>query len=121
MILSAAAVGVICGIVGGAFARSISFVTELRAEHKWLVFVLPFGGIVSVALYKLAKTEGIGTDRVLEAATGVSKIPMRLMPVVFTASVITHLFGGSAGTEKSFYKNFCRRLYRYCSYNDIRY
>ncbi len=99
MAFSAAAVGVICGVIGGVFANIISFVTELRAEHKWLVFVLPFGGIVSVALYKLTKTEGIGTDRVLESATGASKIPMRLMPVVFTASVITHFFGGSAGKE----------------------
>lgn len=99
MILSAAAVGVICGIVGGAFARSISFVTELRAEYKWVIFLLPLGGLASAALYKFSKAEGIGTDRVLESATGAAKMPVWLMPVVFTASVITHLFGGSAGKE----------------------
>jgi H+/Cl- antiporter ClcA len=99
MVLSAAAVGAICGVTGGAFARSISFVTELRAEHEWLVFALPFGGLVSVALYKLTKTEGIGTDRVLESATGAAKTPVWLVPAVFVSSVITHLFGGSAGKE----------------------
>ncbi len=99
MLIASVAVGVICGAVGGAFAKSISFVTELRAEHGWLVFLLPLGGLASVALYKLAKTEGIGTDRAIEAAKGNSETPILLMPVIFAASVITHLFGGSAGKE----------------------
>ena len=70
LLIASVVVGVICGAVGGAFAKSISFVTELRAEHGWLVFLLPLGGLASVALYKLAKIEGIGTDRVIEAAKG---------------------------------------------------
>lgn len=99
LIISAIAVGAICGAVGGAFAKSIAFVTDLRAKNEWLVFLLPFGGLASVALYKLTKTEGIGTDRALESAMGNSKTPVLLMPVIFVASVITHLFGGSAGKE----------------------
>ncbi len=99
LIISAAAVGAICGAVGGAFAQSISFVTALRAENRWLIFLLPFGGLASVALYRLTKTEGLGTDRALESSTGACKTPVVLMPVIFAASVITHLFGGSAGKE----------------------
>ena len=99
LIISAIAVGAICGAVGGAFAKSIAFVTDLRAENEWLIFLLPFGGLASVALYKLTKTEGIGTDRALESAMGSSETPVLLMPVIFVASVITHLFGGSAGKE----------------------
>ncbi len=99
LIISAVAVGAICGAVGGAFARSISFVTALRAENEWLVFLLPFGGLASVALYKLTKTEGLGTDRALESAIGDSETPVLLMPVIFASTVITHLFGGSAGKE----------------------
>lgn len=99
LIISAVAVGAICGAVGGAFARSISFVTALRAENEWLIFLLPLGGLASVALYKLTKTEGLGTDRALESATGKKETPILLMPVIFVASVITHLLGGSAGKE----------------------
>ncbi len=99
LLLSAAVVGVICGAVGGAFAESIGFVTALRAEYPWLIYILPFGGLVSVALYKLARVESIGTDRVLESVRGESETPVLLAPVVFAASVITHLFGGSAGKE----------------------
>ncbi len=99
MLLSSAAVGTICAVAGGAFARGISFVTELRADYEWLVWLLPFGGIVSALLYRLAKTEGIETVRVIEAAKGKAEIPVVLIPVVFAATVITHLFGGSAGKE----------------------
>ena len=55
LIICAAAVGVICGAVGGAFARSIGFVTTLRADHPWLIYILPFGGLITVGLYKLTK------------------------------------------------------------------
>lgn len=99
LLLSAAIVGIICGAVGGVFAKSIGFVTALREEYPWLIYILPFGGLASVALYKLAKVENIGTDRVLESVRGESKTPALLVPVVFAASVITHLFGGSAGKE----------------------
>lgn len=99
LIVSAVAIGAICGAVGAAFAKSIGFVTDLRAKNEWIIFLLPFGGLASVGLYKLTKTEGIGTDRVLESATGKSETPILLMPVIFVSSVITHLFGGSAGKE----------------------
>lgn len=36
LLLSAAVIGVLCGAVGGAFAKSIGFVTALRAEYPWL-------------------------------------------------------------------------------------
>lgn len=99
LLIAAFAVGLLCGGIGGAFARSISFVTALRSEHTWLIFLLPLGGLASVGLYKLTKTEGIGTDRALESAQGNKKVPVLLIPVIFIASVITHLFGGSAGKE----------------------
>ena len=99
LIACSAAVGVICGAVGGAFARSISFVTALRADHPWLIYLLPVGGLVTVGLYKLSKKEGLGTDRALESARGDARASVVLMPVIFISSVITHLFGGSAGKE----------------------
>lgn len=99
MLISSIAVGVICGGIGGAFAKSISFVTELRAEYGWVLYLLPFGGLLTVLIYKLTKTEGIGTDRAIESATGKARTPVVLMPVIFASSVMTHLFGGSAGKE----------------------
>ena len=99
IILSAAAVGLISGAVGGAFARSITFVTALREEYPWIIYLLPAGGLVSAGIYKLAKAEGIGTKTITETARGGAETPVLLLPAIFTASVITHLFGGSAGKE----------------------
>lgn len=99
IIFSALAVGLICGAVGGGFARSIAFVTALRGEHPWILYLLPVGGLISAGIYKLAKTEGLGTKTAIESANGKTETPIVLIPVIFTASVITHLFGGSAGKE----------------------
>lgn len=41
LILAAFAVGILCGAIGGSFARSISFVTDLRSQNPWLVFFCP--------------------------------------------------------------------------------
>ncbi len=99
VLISAATIGAACGVIGALFAKCIGFVTELRAENGFLIYLLPFGGLVSVGLYKLTKTEKIGTIRILESARGEGKVSVLLMPVIFAASVITHLFGGSAGKE----------------------
>ncbi len=99
IIFYAFVVGATGGLVGSAFAKSLSFATQLRAEHGWLIYLLPFGGLISVLIYKLTKTEGIVTDRALEASAGSARMPARITPVIFAATTITHLLGGSAGKE----------------------
>ena len=63
IIFYALVVGTIGGVVGSAFARSLSFVTELRAEHSWIIYLLPVGGLVSVLIYKLTKENGYERHR----------------------------------------------------------
>ena len=92
-------VGGICGAVGAAFARAVTFATELRGEHWWILLLLPVLGLGSVLIYKLLCVKGIGTDKILEGATTDEKVPFRLSFAVFAASVLTHLGGGSAGRE----------------------
>lgn len=98
-VLSALMLGAVCGVIGAAFTKSIQLVTALREKNDFLVFLLPLGGLASVLLYKLTKTEGIGTIRAIRSARGEAETPVILIPVVFAATVITHCFGGSAGKE----------------------
>lgn len=91
--------GTVGGILGALFAKSLSLVTQLRAENGWLLALLPIGGIVSVAIYKLCKTTDIGTNQVFESVREERKIPAALAPAIFSGTVLTHLFGGSAGRE----------------------
>lgn len=69
-------------------------------EHLWLLYLLPLGGIVIVGLYRLLKDENdTGTNLVLSAIHSNEEIPLRMAPLIFISTVITHLFGGSAGRE----------------------
>ena len=93
-------IGAIGGIVGTAFHISVDFVTELREENGWLILLLPLGGLLIALLYKLAKAEsGMDTNRVIKAVKTDMDVPLRMMPLIFSGTVITHLFGGSAGRE----------------------
>ncbi len=91
-------VGIAGGLVGTAFHKSIDYVTELRTENSWLIFLLPIGGLIIVALYNVCKVHS-GTNRVIESVRTDKKVPVLMAPLIFVSTVITHLFGGSAGRE----------------------
>ncbi len=92
-------VGIVAGAVGTGFSKAIVFVTELRGRHEWLILLLPLGGLLSVAIYKLCRVTGIGTNHVLQSVRSESEVPYLLAPAVFIGTCLTHLFGGSAGRE----------------------
>ncbi|MBQ1184050.1 MAG: chloride channel protein [Clostridia bacterium] len=92
-------VGIVGGVVGTVFAKTIAFVTALRLANDWLILLLPLGGVVSVAIYKLFKVTGVGTNQVFESVRTEKKVPYLLAPAIFVGAAITHLFGGSAGRE----------------------
>ncbi len=91
--------GAVCGVVGAAFSHSISLVTDLRANHGWILYLLPVGGVLSVLIYTAFRVTHLGTDDAVESAHSEKKVSLALFPAVFICSVITHLFGGSAGRE----------------------
>lgn len=91
--------GSICGVFGSAFAKMITFVTEVRGENGWLIFLLPIGGLVTVAVFRGLKVSSVGTNQVLESVRSDKKVSFWLAPAVFVCSCITHLLGGSAGRE----------------------
>lgn len=92
-------VGLICGGVGALFVKALTAVTSLRTDNGWLILLLPIGGLVSVAIYKLCKTTDIGTNHVFESVREEKDVPLSLAPAIFSGAVITHLLGGSAGRE----------------------
>lgn len=93
------AVGVSGGALGAVFSHAVAFVTSFRGEHGWLVLLLPVGGVLIAALYRLCRVTGIGTNEVLEAVRSEKQVPILLAPAIFLGTVVTHLFGGSAGRE----------------------
>lgn len=97
--LLSAITGAICGLVGSAFHLAVAWVTEIRLGNPWLIFLLPLGGLVIAAIYHFSKTEGEGTNDIIDSIHEGQHVHILLVPVIFVATVITHLFGGSAGRE----------------------
>ncbi len=93
-------VGAIGGVVGSIFHESIELVTNIREENRFLIFLLPLGGLIIAFLYGLFKAQGkMDSNRVIESAGRDESVPLVMSPLIFISTVITHLFGGSAGRE----------------------
>lgn len=91
--------GVIGGAVGTLFHICLEKATAFRLAHGSALWFLPLGGIAIAALYKLSGIGNKGTDYVLHSVDTDGKVPASMAPVIFVSTVITHLFGGSAGRE----------------------
>ena len=91
-VLIAALVGGISGAVGTLFRVTVEHANLLWQANRWLVFLLPAGGLLIAGLYRLAKMESsIGTDRVIRSVRAESSVPVRLGPLIFISTAITHL------------------------------
>ncbi len=91
--------GVVCGIIGALFSKSIMLATNIRNKNQWLLYLLPLAGVLSVALYKLLKISGMGTNQVIQATNSKNTLSYKLAPGVCFASVLSHLCGASVGRE----------------------
>ena len=95
----AAVIGATCGVIGSAFHIGVHEATTLRGAHPWLLWCLPLAGLAIVAFYKLTKTEGQGTNDIIDAVHLGKGLSIFLLPAIFLGTVLTHLCGGSAGRE----------------------
>ena len=92
--------GILGGLLGAGFHHALHFVTHLRAEHNWLIFLLPVGGLVSVGIYTLFRQRSNrGTNQIIDAVLDGEEVNPLVAPTIFLATATTHLFGGSAGRE----------------------
>ncbi len=93
-------IGLVGGFVGGFFHKCLDFATEFRSENAWILYFLPLAGLVISAMYYLCRNSGrLDTNRVIKATVTEEKVPAVLAPLIFVATFITQMFGGSAGRE----------------------
>lgn len=96
----ACCIGVVVGMVAVAFHLGIDFATELRMHYPQVIWLLPFGGVAIVMLYKLCGMEkDRGTNLVLVAVREAQPLKLRTAPLIFLSTILTHFVGGSAGRE----------------------
>lgn len=99
-IILASITGLVVGGVGVLFVKSLGLANDFRGEHPELILGLPLAGLLIVFLYRICKNENDkGTNLVISTLHHESQIPFRMAPLIFISTIITHLFGGSAGRE----------------------
>lgn len=99
-LLFACIIGLLVGFVATTFYYAFNYVTELRLDNPWLLYLLPLGGAAIILIYRYSGLEkDRGTNFVLLAVRENSALPLRTAPLVYISTLITHLFGGSSGRE----------------------
>ncbi|RFS26954.1 voltage-gated chloride channel protein [Chitinophaga silvatica] len=94
-------VSIVAGSLVALFLWLLEKATDYRLEHPWLLYLLPLAGIFIYWLYKQwgqqsAAGNNLIIDEIHQPGGGV---PARMTPLILITTVITHLFGGSAGRE----------------------
>jgi H+/Cl- antiporter ClcA len=92
---------VITGSAIAFFLWLLNLAIHYRFTHQWLLFLLPVAGILIYFIYAyLGKNSDQGNNLIIaESRQRGEGIPKRMAPIILATTVITHLFGGSAGRE----------------------
>lgn len=94
-------VGLLSGMASALFLVSLQWVSTFRDRHLVLVWLLPIGGLMVGLLYHYFGKEVVkGNNLILEEyEQPKERIPLQMAPLVLIGTLLTHLFGGSAGRE----------------------
>ena len=92
------------GIVGSAsalFLVALNLVTDYREQNQWITIFLPSAGLlIGLAYHYWGKEVVKGNNLLIEELQSPKNIiPIIMAPLIFAGTIITHLFGGSAGRE----------------------
>lgn len=91
--------GVACGLVGAGFVKSISFVTNLRENNGWILYLLPVFGLILTFVYNKLKVKGVGTNHIIKSVRTDEKVSPILSVAIFLGTVLSHFGGASVGRE----------------------
>jgi H+/Cl- antiporter ClcA len=89
------------GSLVALFLWALDQVTLVRGSQQWLLFLLPLAGILIYSIYHFwGKGSEAGNGLLIDGIhNSQTKVPARMAPLVLFTTLITHLFGGSAGRE----------------------
>ncbi|MFD2117818.1 chloride channel protein [Paenibacillus yanchengensis] len=94
-------IGIAAGVIAYLFSISLNFVISVQQNTDWLFWLLPIGGTFVAYIYYRYGQQVMGGTTVLKEKirTGDGSLPIRIIPLVWGGTLLTHLFGGSAGRE----------------------
>lgn len=99
--LLASIVGILAGSASALFLTLLSSATEFRITHPWMLWLLPLCGfVIGYVYYQWGKVVEKGNNLILDNIHQPKKVvPLLMAPMILFSTVLTHLFGGSAGRE----------------------
>jgi H+/Cl- antiporter ClcA len=94
-------IGAFTGTASAVFLWTLEWATTYREAHIWIIGLLPVAGFVIGLSYYLYGESVVKGNNLLIDEYHVPKkiIPFKMAPLVFLGTILTHLFGGSAGRE----------------------
>jgi H+/Cl- antiporter ClcA len=100
-LLLTALVSLFAGTLSALFLTALNEVTEYRTQHPYLLYLLPLAGLlVGLTYWFLGRGAERGNNLVFDTIHSPAQvIPFKMAPLVLINTLITHLFGGSAGRE----------------------
>lgn len=100
-ILISLAAGILIGSASALLLVSLEWATSTRESHQWIIALLPVAGLIIGLMYQYLGGNVVrGNNYLLEEVHSPKDIiPFRMAPLIYLGTVITHLFGGSAGRE----------------------
>jgi len=93
--------GLLAGLSATVFLYSLDAATRFRTAHFEIIWALPLAGLLIGWLYhRYGADVNPGTNLILDEIHDPKKmIPVKMAPLILISTVLTHLFGGSAGRE----------------------
>lgn len=96
-----ALIAVLIGSAAALFLWALDAATKQRFAAPWLIYLLPIAGVAMGFFYRcLGKHVSSGNHVILgHIRKDGPEVPLSLAPSILVATLVTHLFGGSAGRE----------------------
>jgi len=90
------------GIASAVFLWGLEHVALLFAQHPALLYALPVAGMLIAWIYqRYGARAAAGNNVIIDQiyAPAGPGVPLRMLPLILTTTLLTHLCGGSAGRE----------------------
>ncbi|MCS6967312.1 MAG: voltage-gated chloride channel family protein [Cytophagales bacterium] len=94
-------IGVLAGSASAFFLIALQWVSDFRENHLWVIALLPLGGfVIGWLYYRYGQDVARGNNQIIDEFHQPRRIiPFKMAPLVLFGTLVTHLFGGSAGRE----------------------
>ncbi|MCL2654343.1 MAG: chloride channel protein [Coriobacteriia bacterium] len=100
VLLALCVAAAVIGALLASFLYALDLVTKLRAQHLWLIALLPVVAVATTLVYqKFGAGAEHGNNMVIADIHDQATVPGRTVVLTYVFSLLTHLTGGSAGRE----------------------